>query len=219
MFIGHFALGLAAKKIAPKTSLGTLMLSTVFVDELWPFFVLLGWEHVRIDPGNTAFTPMDFYDYPWSHSLLMTTLWAGLFGWAYWAKTRYRRGAWVVAAGVLSHWVLDWVTHRPDLPLWPGPGSPTMGLGLWNSVAATLAVEIPLYLLGIGIYLRATRAKDRVGSYGLGAFLALLFALYLGNAFGPPPPSAEAIGYMGPVTAALFALPYWIDRHRTVNPS
>src|SRR4051812_26563634 len=114
MFIGHFALGFAAKRVAPRVSLGTLLLSVGFLDVLWPVFLLLGWEHVRIDPGNTAVTPLDFHDYPISHSLLAATGWALLFGGVYFLLRRSRRESIILAVGVLSHWVLDFFSHRPD---------------------------------------------------------------------------------------------------------
>jgi len=216
MFIGHFAVALAAKKLAPKTSLGTLMLSTSFVDVLWPIFLLLGWEHVRIEPGNTAFTPLDFYDYPISHSLLTGFGWAALFGGLYYAVRRYRPGAIVLALGVLSHWALDFVTHRPDMPLLPN-GGPKVGLGLWNSIPATMVVEITMFLAAIWVYARMTRAKDRIGSWGFWIFMAMLMMTYFANVFGPPPPSVEAIGITGPLSLLLFAIPYWFDQHRTVS--
>ncbi len=217
MFIGHVALGLAAKKIAPKTSLGTLVLSVIFVDVLWPFFLLLGLEHVRIDPGNTAVTPMDFYDYPFTHSLVTGVGWAVLFGAGYYALTRYRRGAWVVAAGVVSHWILDFFTHRPDLPVLPTNEGAKYGLGLWNFVAATVTLETAMFLIGIAIYVKTTQAKDAIGKWGLIAFLVTLFAIYLGNIFGPPPPSEQAVAMLGPVILALVAWPYWVDRHRVLR--
>jgi hypothetical protein len=216
MFIGHFALALAAKKVAPKTSLGTLMLSAGFLDVLWPFFVLFGWEHVRIDPGNTAVTPLDFYDYPISHSLLADVGWAVVFGSVYYALKRYRQGAIVLALGVLSHWFLDFLTHRPDMPLLPS-GGPRLGLGLWNSIPATLAVEVALFGAGVWIYTRTTRPRDRIGSLGFAIYMAVLSMIYVGNIFGPPPPSVEAIGFMGPISVLLFGLPYWIDRHRALR--
>src|SRR6266852_7412816 len=124
MFIGHNALAFAAKRVAPKTSLGILTAAVMLVDLIWPIFLLLGIEHVRIEPGATKFTPLDFYDYPWTHSLLMGIVWGIAFGLIYWAITRYGRGAIIVALGVVSHWILDLIVHRPDLPLWPnGPKS------------------------------------------------------------------------------------------------
>src|SRR5687768_4256927 len=132
MFIGHHAAGFAAKRFAPRVSLGTLFAATMLLDLLWPLFLLMGIEHVRIDSGNTAFTPLDFYDYPYTHSLLNVIGWSILAGTIHWLRRKSWRDATVVGLAVLSHWVLDFVTHRPDLPLWPG--GPMVGLGLWNSV-------------------------------------------------------------------------------------
>lgn len=216
MFIGHFALGLAGKKLAPRTSLGTLMLSTAFVDVLWPCFLFLGWEHARIVPGITAAVPLDLYDYPYSHSLVAGVIWGVLFGACYFAATRYGRGAWILALGVLSHWLLDFASHRPDMPLWLS-GGPHWGLGLWYSIPATIAVETALFAFGIFVYTRVTRARDGIGRWGLAGFLGFLYLVYLGNLFGPPPPSLEALEVMGPVSLALFAIPYWVDRHRVVE--
>ncbi len=213
MFVGHFGVALAAKRAAPRTSLGALMLAASFVDVLWPVFLLLGWEHVRIDPGNTVVTPLDFYDYPLSHSLLMATGWSLAFAFGYHAITRYARGSAVVGGLVLSHWVLDWLTHRPDLPLLPN-GGPKVGLGLWNSLGATLAVELALFLGGVWLYARQTRAQDRAGRWGFVGLIAVLLVIYLGNLLGPPPPSAQAIAIVGLASLLLFAWPYWVDRHR-----
>ncbi|MCP5117677.1 MAG: hypothetical protein GY953_43190, partial [bacterium] len=116
MFIGHFGVGLAAKRVAPRTSLGWLIAAPLLLDVLWPIFLLLGWESVRIDPEATAVAPFDFVSYPISHSLLAVAGWAGLAAVLYWKISRYRPGALAIAAGVISHWVLDLLVHRPDLP-------------------------------------------------------------------------------------------------------
>jgi len=136
MFIGHHAVAFAAKKVARKSSLGALFLSAQFLDLLWPIFLLLEIEHVPIDPGNTAFTPLDFYDYPVSHSLVTVIGWSLAFGLIYFLRRNDKPGAWMLGLGVLSHWVLDFITHRPDLPIAPGLQI-YAGLGLWNSVIAT----------------------------------------------------------------------------------
>src|SRR5437588_9872370 len=116
MFIGHFAVGFAAKKYAQRTPLVLLLAAPLFADLLWPIFLLLGWEHVRIDPGNTRFTPLDFYDYPISHSLVAAIGWSVLFGGIYFTVRRRASVAVLLGAGVLSHWGLDFLVHRPDLP-------------------------------------------------------------------------------------------------------
>ena len=200
MFIGHFAVGLASKRAAPKASLGVLMIAPNLLDLLWPGFVLLGWERVRIDPGNTAFTPLDFVNYPISHSLLTACGWGILFAAIYWMRSHYRRGAIVLGFGVVSHWILDFLVHRPDLPLYPG--GPRVGLGLWNSVPAAVAVELALYAAGAWLYLSTTRSRDRTGSYSLGAFLLFGLLVYVANAAGPPPPNARAV--------AIGALAIWL---------
>ncbi|HEX9108226.1 MAG TPA: hypothetical protein VF832_13380, partial [Longimicrobiales bacterium] len=152
MFLGHYAVAFAAKRAAPRTSLGLLVLAGEWLDEIWPIFLLLGWERVRIVPGLMAASPLDLEHYPISHSLLVVLGWSVLVGGLYFAARRYGRGAWVVGLAVLSHWVLDFVSHRPDLPLWPG--GPRVGLGLWNSVPATLLVELALFVTGVVLYFR-----------------------------------------------------------------
>lgn len=211
MFIGHFAVGMAAKRLSPRTSLGTLFAAAQLVDLVWPALVLLGVETVRIDPGNTAFTPLDFESYPWTHSLLVVLVWGAGFGLAYRARTGYTRGAWVVAALVLSHWLLDFVTHRPDLPL--APGGPKVGLGLWNSVPATLVVEGALFVGGVFLYATGTRAKNRTGRLAFWALVLVLLGLYVANR-GPPPPSARAIGAAGLLMWLFIPWAAWIDRNR-----
>jgi membrane-bound metal-dependent hydrolase YbcI (DUF457 family) len=213
MFIGHFAVGLAAKRVAPSVSLGTLFIACELVDLIWPVFLLLGIEQVRIDPGNTAFTPLDFIHYPWTHSLLMSAAWAALLGVSYLLMRKNIRAAIVVGLVVLSHWFLDLLAHRPDLPI--VPGGAVFGLGLWNSIAATLVVEGLMFAVGLALYLNATRAKDRTGSVGFWALVAVLLASYFGAAFGPLPPNVEAIAWAGIAGGALTAAwGYWIDRHR-----
>ncbi len=211
MFIGHFAVGLAAKRITPRTSLGTLFAAAQLLDLVWPVLVLLGVEKVRVDPGNTAFTPLDFVSYPWTHSLLMALVWAVGFALVYRARTNSSRGAWVVGGLVLSHWLLDFVSHRPDLPL--APGATRVGLGLWNSVPATVLVEGTLFAIGVYLYASGTRARDRTGSIVFWALVVFLAGIYIAN-MGPPPPSARAIGVAGLLMWLFIPWAVWIDRHR-----
>src|SRR5690242_3013072 len=146
MLVGHFAVGLAAKRIVPNVSAGTLVLAAVLADLLAFVFLIAGIEHVNITPGITAVNPIDCYDFAISHSLLMDAVWAALFAAAYFMWKRDVRVAWVLFAAVLSHWVLDWISHRPDMALAPGMHR-YFGLGLWNSVPATLAVEGSLWAI------------------------------------------------------------------------
>lgn len=212
MFIGHFAVALGAKRLAPDVSLGTMCLAGQLADLLWPNFVLLGLEHVEIAPGITAVTPLDFVSYPYSHSLLALSLWGVLVALLYRGFGRSPAAAVTVAAVVVSHWVLDAVSHRPDMPLSFGPTR--VGLGLWNSIPATVIVEGALFLIGVALYARATRARDRVGSLGLWSLTGVLVAIYAANFFSPPPPSVPAVAWTAQALWLLVALAYWVDRHR-----
>ena len=213
MFIGHYGAGLAAKRFTPYTSLGTLTIAAQLLDLIWPTFLMLGIERVRIDPGNTRVTPLAFEYYPWTHSLAMAIVWAALAGSAYAVFRRQSRGAAIVAAAVLSHWVLDFITHRPDLPLWP-PDGPLVGLGLWNSVGGTVAAEALLFSVGLWLYATHTEATDRAGRYALVAFAVTLPLIYAANLLGPPPPNTDALAIVaqGQWLFVLWAI--WIDRHR-----
>jgi membrane-bound metal-dependent hydrolase YbcI (DUF457 family) len=213
MFIGHFGLGFAAKRVAPGVSLGTAFLAAQFLDLLWPTFLLLGMESVRIAPGATAVTPLIFDHYPFSHSLVAALCWGVALGAVYALTTRNTRGAFVVAALVVSHWLLDAIVHAPDLPLAPGVGT-MVGLGLWQSKVATMAVEVPIFALGVWLYLRSTRAKDKVGAFGLVGLVSFLALIYVGNLFGDPPPSVTAIAWVGQAQWLLVAWAFWVDAHR-----
>ncbi|SRR5712691_2385563 len=216
MFIGHFAVGLAAKRAAPQTSLGLLVAAPVLADILWPVFLLLGWEHVGINPDGPPFLRLDFLNYLYSHSLLMDCVWAALFAGGYYVVTRYRPGALMIALGVVSHWVLDVVTHVPDVPLTPW-STTRVGLGLWRSVPGTMATEILMFAIGVYLYATTTRGRggDAVGRYATWALVALLFLLYIFTVNAAPPPNVQALGGGGLVFGILFPVwAWWGDRHR-----
>ncbi|HXL54181.1 MAG TPA: metal-dependent hydrolase [Gemmatimonadales bacterium] len=213
MFIGHYALALAAKRAAPRTSLGTLFVAVELADMLWPILLLLGWEHAHFEAGPNPFLVLWLDSIPISHSLLTLIAWGTLFAGLYHWHTGYARGALVVALAVVSHWVLDFVTHRPDMPLYPG--GPKLGLGLWHSVAGTIVVEAAMFVFGVWMYLRATRARDAVGRYGLAALLTVLVLSYVGSLLGGAPPSMRAVEIGGIVFGWLFVWwAAWGDRHR-----
>ncbi len=213
MFLGHYGVAFAARRVTPRTSLGALTFAAQFLDELWPILLLLGVEQVRIVPGLMAANPLDFVYYPFSHSLLMAIVWGILIGSAYFLLRRYSRGAWIMGVLVVSHWVLDLPMHRPDLPLWPGLSSPKVGWGLWNSMLASNMIEFAIYAIGIALYLRATRARDRIGSWGLWAYIILLAILYvLSN--GSPPPSERVLAWTALGIWLFVPWAWWVDKHR-----
>jgi len=213
MFVGHLAVALAAKRMAPRASLGWLVAASFGIDLLWPVLLLAGIERVAIDPGNTVFTPLDFESYPWSHSLLMVIIWAALLAVVARQRLQHKADALVVGGLVVSHWFLDWVTHRPDLPLWPS--GPVTGLGLWNSLVGTLVVEGALFAIGIVMYQTVTRATDRVGTWAFVGLIGLTGAIWLSGPWSAPPPSASAIAVVGLAMWLFPAWAAWIDRHRS----
>jgi membrane-bound metal-dependent hydrolase YbcI (DUF457 family) len=215
MFIGHEAVALAAKRIVPRTSLGTLVMAVGWLDLVWPIFLLLGIEHVQIDPGNTAFTPLNFVNYPYTHSLLFATIWAVAFGAVYFLIRRDSRAACITGLAVLSHWVLDAVVHRPDLLLAPG-GTIRVGLGLWNSIPVTLIAEIAMFSVGIMIYLRSTSARGSIGNISFWSFVIVLMAIYF-SSINSPPPNERVLAYLALLGWLPVAWGYWIDRTRRLR--
>jgi len=208
MFIGHIAVGLAGKRMAPSVSLATWLTSVQLVDLLWPIFLLTGLEHVRIAPGITRFTPLDFYDYPITHSLVGSACWAALFAGGWVLARRNRRIAALLAAGVVSHWLLDAISHRPDMPVLPR--GPYVGLGLWNSVAATLVVELTMFAAGIALYVGGGGTGRRRISFWL--LMAFLLVVYFAASFGPPPPDTRTLAFSALTAWLLIPWAWMADR-------
>lgn len=217
MFIGHFAVGFAGKKVAPKAPLPALLLAALFADVLWPLLVAVGAEQVRIVPGDTVMTPLEFVSYPWSHSLLMLIIWGALFAAYYRKRPDGKVIGLVLGALVVSHWFLDWITHRPDMPLYPG--GPKYGLGLWNNVTATMVVEIAMFAAGVFLYATTTRAKDGIGRWAFWALAILLLGAFIVNSLEPTvPPSVRIIWISALVLSGVTLVwAWWIERHRTIN--
>lgn len=215
MFIGHFGLSLAAKKVAPKVSLATLFIATQFVDIVWPLLLVLHVEKVRLVPGYTESNSYDFLYYPYTHSLLMGLVWGIIAGGVYWLFKKDRQGAIIVGLGVLSHWFLDLVVHVADLPLSPFSDY-KVGFGLWNHMVLTLVIETVIFLTGTYLYATSTQAKNKVGKWGFVTLIVLLLAIYLSNAFGPTPPDSPMIVFVSCtiLMGVLVALAYWVDRNR-----
>jgi len=214
MYIGHFALAFGAKKFAPQVSLGILFLACQLADLIWPNLVLLGFETVAIEPGITAMVPMNFLHYPYSHSLLALLAWSAVFAGLY-SLLRHAgtRSAIVIAALVFSHWVLDALTHRPDMPITLSDAS-RVGLGLWNLPIVAVSLELLLFALGVWLYVRHTKPVNRRGRFGFWALILFFLATYAANIFGPPPPSATAVAWSAQALWLLVIWGFWVDRNR-----
>jgi len=220
MFIGHYGVGFAAKKISfnekksnEKPSLGTFFLAAQFLDVLWPVFLGLGIEKVLIDPAGKPFQSLHFIYYPFSHSLTSTLIWAILFSLIYYAFRKNIKYSVVLGLVVLSHWILDLISHFPDLQLIPG-NNLRVGLSLWNSLPLTIIVEGLIFLGGAYFYITSTKAINKKGQILLWALLFFLSLTYTMDIIGPPPPSVTAITLSGFSQWLIIAWGYWIDRNR-----
>ncbi len=213
MFIGHYGVGLAGKKVDSKISLGTLFLAAQWLDLVWPVFILLGLEKVEIAPGMTASNPLDFIYYPFSHSLFFVIIWALIFGLVYYFFKKNVKSALLLGSLVLSHWILDWIVHVPDLPILPW-GNIKVGLGLWDYPVIAVIIELAIFFSGVYLYVSVTKSKNKKGTFGFWGLITFFVVVYVMNLFGPPPPSVEAIGYAGLLQWLFIPLAYWIDRNR-----
>jgi len=213
MFIGHFGVGFAGKKIDKSASLGTYFMAAQWIDLVWPILLLLGVEKVAIEPGISAVSPFDFVYYPITHSLLGVIIWGVLFGVVYFLIKKKLKTAIILGALVVSHWVLDLIVHIPDLLLIPGLDI-KVGLGLWNSFIGTLLVEGLIFVAGVYLYLKTTKAKNKTGTFALWGLIVFLVLIHIGNLIGPPPDSVQAIAIVGNAQWLIILWGFWIDSNR-----
>ena len=218
MFVGHLAVALAARKYEPEVNLAWFVAGATALDLVWPIFVLAGLEHVSIVPGATAVTPLVFDSYPWSHSLVMTSIWALLLV-ALAKFSNVPRSAWVLlAATVVSHWPLDFITHAPDMPLWPGD-SPKLGLGLWNSIPATFMVEGAMWVIGIALYLQARSRQGRRPGVGFWSLIIVSTVMWASGPWGPLPPDERSVAMFSMVGWIVVPWAMWADRKGRGRPT
>jgi len=216
MFVGHYGVSFAVKRGDKTIPLWVLFVAVQLLDVFWGAFVLLGIERVRIVPGITASNPLDLYYMPYTHSLVAAVLWSLGAYVAYRLIRRFgasHRAALLVAIAVFSHWVLDFIVHRPDLPLYND--YPQVGLGLWNYPAPAFLLEIAVLFGGMFLYLRSTTAIDRLGRFGMPTFGVVMLIVQAVAFFGTPPPSAAVAAIEALVFYAAFAaVAAWLERRR-----
>jgi hypothetical protein len=218
MFAGHYGPGLAIRALRPAIPLWLLFLAVQLVDIAWAVLVLAGVEKLRIVPGITAASPLDLYYMPFTHGLVTALIWSVLAGVAF--KVAFRWPNWALAAwigaAVFSHWILDWLVHRPDLPVYGD--SMKLGLGLWQFKWLSFALEAAVLFGGLWLYLRRTVARNRIGRHGPVVFVLLMLSTQLISAVGPPPPSTTAVAVSALAAYLAFALVAgWIDRQRVAR--
>lgn len=217
MFVGHLAVGLAAKRSLPDVNLGWLIAGGTALDLVWPIFVLAGVEQVRIVPGATAFTPLVFDSYPWTHSLAMSIVWGVVLAVVARAAKVPASASLTLVLLVVSHWVLDVISHAPDMPLWPGD-SPKFGLALWNSIPATFIVESAIWIAGIALYLQARARKGERPGLAFWSFVVVSTVMWATSPFSPLPPSVTAVAWFGMVGWIVIPWAVWADRKRSSRP-
>ncbi len=222
MFIGHYGVALAAKRADKNISLGLLFFATQFADLLFFSLVLLGIEKMSFAPGITKVSPLDFTYYPYSHGLAASIFWAGLFFMAFKiapskSDSNKTKIAIVTGITVLSHFLLDAIVHRADLPLL-GADSYKLGLGLWNYVLASSLIEFLIFLAGLWLYLKSTRGITFIGKYGMIIFSVFVAIMWIASLLTPTPSDFNIPGF------AIFGLVFqllvigavtWLDRKRT----
>lgn len=208
MFIGHYGLGLASRKIKESPSLALLFIAAQLLDLLWPVFVLLGIETLQIETGNTKLTPLNFISYPYSHSLLMSIFWGFLLGLIYFFITKNRKGSILLFGLVFSHWILDFITHRPDLQLSPFSDI-KVGLGLWNYPVAESIIEFGLFIAGAYLYFKYAKPRRKIAFWTL---IVVFLAIQTANIFGPPPPTESAVAWSANLMWLFVIWAWWIER-------
>lgn len=213
MFLGHFGAGFAGKKFSKSASLGTYFMAAQWIDLLWPILLLLGIEKVKIEPGISNVTPLNFNYYPFTHSLAAAIIWGVIFGVIYFLIKKNSKTSIILGVFVVSHWVLDFLVHIPDLPIFPG-SELKVGLGLWNSFTATIILEGLIFGVGVYLYYKSTKSKNKTGIYSLIGLIIFLILIYISNLFGPPPDSVKAIGIVGNAQWLIILWGYWIDKNR-----
>lgn len=213
MFLGHFGAGFAGKKFSKSASLGTYFMAAQWIDLLWPILLLLGIEKVKIEPGISNVTPLNFNYYPFTHSLAAAIIWGVIFGVIYFLIKKNSKTSIILGVFVVSHWVLDFLVHIPDLPIFPG-SELKVGLGLWNSFTATIILEGLIFGVGVYLYYKSTKSKNKTGIYSLIGLVVFLILIYISNLFSPPPNSVKAIGIVGNAQWLIILWGYWIDKNR-----
>jgi membrane-bound metal-dependent hydrolase YbcI (DUF457 family) len=215
MFVGHYGPSLAIKSLRPAIPLWLLFIAVQLVDVAWAVLVLLGIEKVRIVPGITASNPLDLYYMPYTHSLVAAIIWSVAVAVLVrlWPGATTRSAAVWIGVAVFSHWVLDLLVHRPDLPLYDD--TMKVGLGLWNYPAIALALEAILLFGGMIMYLRVTIPINAIGRIGLPVLGVVMLAIQSYIFFGPPPASPAAAAMTALVSYVAFAaLADWLARQR-----
>jgi hypothetical protein len=204
MFVGHYSVSFLTKRADDSIPLWLLFLAVQWLDVMWAPFILLGIEKARIVPGFTATNPLDLYYMPYTHSLVAALLWSAAAAGAYRAiRHAPVSSSLLVGVAVFSHWILDFIVHTPDLPLYDD--SMKVGLGLWNHPVLASGLEVLLLFGAMVLYLRR-KPRNRTGIMIFGVAMLGIQAYVF---FGPPPVSIAAAAATALGAYVIFALVIW----------
>lgn len=174
MFVGHFAAGVTGKAVENTVPLWVWIGASQLLDLGWAILIMTGVEKLRVVPGQPG-NPLDLYYMPWTHSLPAALLWALAAAFIAWRGFGASgRAALLLGLVVISHWLLDLIVHRPDLPL--GFLGPKLGLGMWNWPLPEMALEMGLLALSGGLWIAVRKDRGQPAGPALG-FVALLSVL------------------------------------------
>src|SRR5437667_1199719 len=200
MFVGHYSVAFAARSERNKIPLWILFVAVQFLDYIWATLVLLGVEKLRVIKGFTAGSMLDSYYHPYSHTVITSLMWsvAGSVFYHLFCSRHgclYRKSASVVVGlAVFSHWVLDFIAHPRDLPIYDNRWK--VGFGLWNYRDPEFALEIALLALGIALYL----ARNAIPAIRKGAVIAFgiaLLVIQIGDTYVPRTPLSDKATALG----------------------
>jgi len=206
MFAGHIGIALAAARVEPRINVGIFAAAALLLDFLLWLFILFGFESVAI-PVDFPRTHQPEFVFPYSHSLLASLLWSILAAVLAFLLLGSRvgekklRSALLIAAVVFSHWLLDALVHRPELPITLA-ASHQVGLGLWNNMPVALVVEAVLVLVGAILFFPGCdlSRRKRLALFALSLLVFVFTAL--GMTVAPSPPSTTAMA--GSSLATIF---------------
>ena len=218
MFVGHYGVAFAVKTERNKIPLWVLFVTVQLLDFLWAPFVLLGIEKVRFVPGITATNALDLYYMPYTHSLIGALFWSAVAFAIYkigWRNIASNSVALLVGFAVFSHWFLDLIVHRPDLPIYDD--TLKVGFGLWNYRAIEFGLEIGILLCGAVLSLKRNRAIAR--KIGIIVFVALLVLIQTNNTFVRRPPSSDrAFAITALIFYTVFAvIAFLLEKRRAIS--
>ncbi len=217
MFIGHYApsmLGGATGKI----KLWQVFIAAQLVDFAWAGFNLAGIEKTRIVEGFAGNSPLDLYYMPYTHSLLMSIVWAVLAGLVFGFVFRKQAKAGAVLFGliVLSHWFMDLIVHKPDLTLLLE--GQKYGFGLWEKPFLAATLELGLFIMATIWYLSKTVPANKWGKYYPILFIGLLSAIHAIGQKMPAPETTNEFAVSALFSYSLLALlAYGLDRSRRLK--